>query len=47
MAIVQAEFMAIPSDLGVKQLTKKQLSKYNYTFPKAANVSERSTVEFN
>lgn len=46
MAIVQAEFMAIPSDQGVIQLAGKQLSKYNYTFPKAANVSECVTVEF-
>jgi hypothetical protein len=47
VAIVQAEFMAIPSDLGVKQLAEKQLSKYNYTFPKAVNVSEHFTVELN
>lgn len=34
-----AEFLAIPSNLGVMNLAEKQLSNYNYTFPKASNVS--------
>ncbi|KAN0109426.1 hypothetical protein V8E52_009301, partial [Russula decolorans] len=37
VAIVQAEFLAIRSDLDIIQLADKQLSQYNYTFPKATN----------
>jgi hypothetical protein len=46
VAIIQAEFMVIPSNLGVVHMAEKQLSKYNYTYPTASNVSEYFTVEF-
>jgi len=36
-AIVQAEFLAIPSPLKVMSLVEKQLSNYNYSFPRAGN----------
>jgi hypothetical protein len=45
VAIVQAEFLAIRSDLDIIQLADKQLSQYNYTFPKATNVSACFTVD--
>jgi hypothetical protein len=49
MAIIQAEFLAIGSDEdnneGVKQLAKKQLSQYSYTFPRASKVSGCLTVD--
>ena len=44
VAIVQAEFLAIRSELDIMQLVDKQLANYNYTFPKATNVSVNFTV---
>jgi hypothetical protein len=38
--------MVIPSTMGKIRLAEKQLSEYNYTFPRAPNVSECFTVDF-
>lgn len=36
---MQAEFLSLGSEPAVAQLVEKQLSNYNYTFPRAPNVS--------
>ncbi len=36
---MQAEFLSLGSEPAVTQLIEKQLSNYNYTFPRAPNVS--------